>query len=94
MSVRSQILAQLEQVAREQDKPLVPLVDELPLLHSGLDSLCLAVLVARLEDTLGVDPFSNMENTGFPVTVGDLVRFYERAAQSQSDGVCSSSLSQ
>ena len=31
--------------------------DDLVLLDSGLDSLCFAILVARLEDELGVDPF-------------------------------------
>lgn len=79
MSVRSEILAQLEQVASEQDKPLAPLTDDLALLDSGLDSLCIAIAVARLEDTLGVDPFSTAEE-GFPVTVGDFISFYENAA--------------
>jgi hypothetical protein len=38
------------------------------------------VLVARLEDKLGVDPFTNSEDTTFPVTLSDLVRTYENAA--------------
>ena len=79
MCVRSQILEQLKQVAHEQNKPLVPLTDDLPLLNSGLDSLCLAVIVARLEDVLHVDPFSTNEDAEFPVTVGDFVRFYENS---------------
>jgi acyl carrier protein len=79
MSVRADILALFKQVAEEQHKTLAPLSDDLGLLESGLDSLCFAVIVARLEDTLGVDPFSSDEEVGFPVTVGDLIRLYERA---------------
>jgi acyl carrier protein len=79
--IRSAVMTQFEQVAKEQDKPLAPLVDNLALLDSGLDSLCLAIIVARLEDVLGIDPFSTGEETGFPVTVGDFINFYENAAK-------------
>jgi len=80
-SVRSSVIAQFEQVAREQKKTLAPLSDDLVLLDSGLDSLCLAILVARLEDALGVDPFGTAEDDDFPVTLGDFIRFYEDAAR-------------
>jgi hypothetical protein len=49
-------------------------------MNTGLDSLCFAVLVARLEDRLGVNPFSSSDNISFPVTLGDFVRVYENAA--------------
>jgi acyl carrier protein len=81
MSIRSEVINQFKQVAREQSKQLQPLEDDLPLLDSGLDSLCFALVVARLEDTLGVDPLSAAEDVRFPVTVGDFVRFYEHAAR-------------
>ena len=81
MSVRSNVISQLEQVAKEQNKRLAPLTDELVFLNSGLDSLCLAIIVARLEDVLGIDPFSAAEDADFPVTVGDFIRFYEDAAK-------------
>ena len=80
-SVRSKIAAQFEQVAKEQKKILAPLSDDLVLLESGLDSLCFAIIVARLEDALGVDPFSAAEDAEFPVTLGDFVKFYEDAAK-------------
>ena len=80
MSVRATVLHQFKQVAREQSKQLVPLDDDLPLLDSGLDSLCFAVLVARLEDKLGRDPFTASDDVAFPVTLGDFVSVYERAA--------------
>jgi len=79
MSVKGSVIAQFEQVAREQQKKLAPLSDDLVLLDSGLDSLCLAIVVARLEDSLGVDPFDSDEDAEFPVTVGDFIRLYEDA---------------
>ena len=79
MSVKGSVIAQFEQVAREQQKKLAPLSDDLVLLDSGLDSLCLAIIVARLEDSLGVDPFDSDEDAEFPVTVGDFIRLYEDA---------------
>lgn len=81
MSVRSQVLDQFQQVALEQGMGLGPLSDELPLLDLGLDSLCFAILVTRLEAVLGVDPFSTNEDAGFPVDLGGFIRFYENAVQ-------------
>jgi acyl carrier protein len=80
MTTKLTILAEMRKVADEQAKKLAPLTDDLVLLDSGLDSLCFAVLVARLEDTLGRDPFSTADDVAFPVTLGDFVRVYERAA--------------
>jgi acyl carrier protein len=81
MDIRTEITTQFEQVAQEQDKHLAPLTDNLTLLDSGLDSLCFAIVVARLENSLGADPFSDNEDARFPVTFGDFVRFYENAAK-------------
>jgi acyl carrier protein len=68
-------------VAREQKKPLAPLTDDLALTDSGLDSLCFAIVVVRLEAALGVDPFNTDEEVRFPVTLGDFIGFYENAAK-------------
>jgi hypothetical protein len=81
MSIRLEVIAQLTQVAQEQDKRLAPLVDDLALLDSGLDSMCFAIVVARLEDVVGIDPFSTAQETDFPVTLGEFIRFYENAAR-------------
>ena len=81
MLVRLTILSEIEKVAAEQNKTLHPLTDELVLLDSGLDSLCFAILVTRLEDELGFDPFTASEDTYFPVTLGDFIGFYEDAAK-------------
>ena len=80
MNIRATVLAEIKQVAAEQHKALAALTDDLPLLQSGLDSLCLAVLVARLSDELGIDPFDRADDeTGLPVTVGDFIALYEGA---------------
>ena len=81
MSMRSAIASQFQQVASEQERTLSPLSDELKLLQSGLDSLSFAIIVARLEDSLGIDPFRSSEAVEFPVTFGDFVRLYENFAQ-------------
>jgi hypothetical protein len=46
-----------EQVAAGQHRTLAPLSDELRLLDSGLDSLSFALIVERLENALGFEPF-------------------------------------
>ena len=81
MNVRKEIVTQFKQVAQEQNKRLAPLTDGLELLNSGLDSLCFAILVIRLEDSLGLDPFAAAEDDQFPVTFGDFVNLYEHVAK-------------
>lgn len=71
----------MQRIAAEQHVTLAPLSDDLNLLDSGLDSLCFAILVARLEDSLGVDPFTATDDVTFPVTLGDFVQAYENAAR-------------
>jgi acyl carrier protein len=77
MSIRSTIICQFEQVSQEKNIKLPPLTDNLVLLESGLDSLSLAIIVARLEDELGYDPFSTAEESEVPITLSDLIRMYE-----------------
>jgi len=87
MPIKSVIIGEWTEVAHEQNKQLAQLTDDLPLLDSGLDSLCLAIIVARLEDALGVDPFSASADFAFPVTFGDFVKVYEdAAARASGDG--------
>jgi len=81
MSIKLTIMDLMQQIAREHGKSLAPLRDDLVLLDSGLDSLGFAVLVARLEDTLGIDPFTAAEDAMFPLTLGDFVKVYESAQQ-------------
>ncbi len=75
-NIRQRVLAQFEQAAKDHNRKLSPLSDGLPLMESGLDSLCFAMVVARLEEELGFDPFAATD-VRFPVTVGEFIQCYE-----------------
>lgn len=80
MSVRKTVLEQVAIVATQQRKTILALTDDMPLVGSGLDSLCIALIVANLEDELGVDPFGLAGEVPMPETLGEFVSFYEKAA--------------
>ena len=82
MSIKATIISEMQRIAESEDKTLPPLTEDLVLLQSGLDSLGIAILVARLEESLGVDPFTNSDDIFYPVTLGDFIRSYERASGS------------
>lgn len=81
MSVREAIVSEFEQIAKEKNLRLPPLDNDLVLLDSGLDSLSFAVIVARLEDELGVDPFSGDDDAEIPITFANFVSLYENAVK-------------
>lgn len=54
------------------------LTDQSILLETGLDSLGFAILVARLEDEFGYDPFSLMDTPVYPRNLGEFVGIYEK----------------
>lgn len=78
--IRETILQHIRMIAALHKKPLAPLKDDLALAASGLDSLCIAMLVAALDDELDLDPFSGRSLTSFPVSLGDFIRLYEHEA--------------
>jgi acyl carrier protein len=86
MSIRATVASQFENVALEQKRKLTRLSDDLKLLDAGLDSLSFALIVVRLEETLGFDPFDAPDEMSFPVTFGDFVKLYENHGKSQSAG--------
>jgi hypothetical protein len=79
MPLRDTILKEIQSVAASQKKTVPPLTDALPLNDSGLDSLCFAILVSRLEDITGRDPLSEAQGGRFPRTIGEFVALYEDA---------------
>ncbi|HXD75604.1 MAG TPA: acyl carrier protein [Vicinamibacterales bacterium] len=83
MSLKAVVVSQIREIAEEDARSLPPLTDDLVLLDSGLDSLAIAILVARLEETLGFDPFTESDEVAYPVTLGDFIAFYEHAAASR-----------
>jgi acyl carrier protein len=80
VTIRSTIFSAMQQIAEEQKINLPPLEDTLSLHETGFDSLAFAILVARLEDDLGIDPFTIAEDAAFPSTVGDFIKAYEKAS--------------
>jgi acyl carrier protein len=81
MSIKSIIISQIQQIAQEFGNANLPaLTEDLVMTESGLDSLAVAILVTRLEDTLGVDPFTEPGDGSYPVTLGDFIQVYEHAA--------------
>jgi acyl carrier protein len=79
MSLRETTLCEIRAVAAEHGKVCAPLTDDLPLHDSGLDSLCFAILVVRLEDITGCDPLGSSQESRFPRTIGEFIALYEEA---------------
>ena len=79
MTIKDLVLNEIRRVAADHNKTLPPLTDNLLLTDSGLDSLCFAILVARLEDLTGRDPLGENDSKPFPRTIGELVALYEQA---------------
>ena len=77
--VRTVVAETFDEVAREQGVKLGALGADTRLIDLALDSLCLAVIVARLEERLGGDPFA-AEEVELPASFGDFVALYERSA--------------
>jgi acyl carrier protein len=79
MSTRDLIVSVFKKVAADQKRTLAPISDDLRMTDFGLDSLSFAIVVATLEDSLGVDPFNSAEWVDFPVTFGDFTQLYDHA---------------
>lgn len=69
----------MREIAADSERTLVePITRDTVLLESGLDSIGFAVLVARLEEELGYDPFVLSMEPFYPKTLGDFIDFYEQ----------------
>lgn len=80
-TLRDRILDDLRETAEMRGAEVrKDLRDDTVLLESGLDSLGFAILVARLEEELGYDPFVLMTEPVYPRTLGEFVAIYERYA--------------
>ena len=77
MKLREIILEQLAELFEEDEIPMPVITDATVLLETDLDSLGFAVLVTRLEELLGFDPFSMLDEPVYPTTFKDFVDVYE-----------------
>jgi len=85
MDIRSFVVSELKDLFEEDELEPVEFTDETVLLDTELDSLGFAVLVTRLEDMLGYDPFSLMDEPVYPETLGQFIAIYEKFAPSEQD---------
>jgi acyl carrier protein len=80
-NLRSNILTAIQEIAEITGSGLnTEIKDDTVLLDSGLDSLGFAILVSRLEEELGYDPFVLMQEAVYPKTFGEFVDIYKRYA--------------
>jgi acyl carrier protein len=84
-SIRQTIFDEISAVLKEAGKQIPDLAEGTSLMAGGLgmDSLDFAVLVVRLEQKLGCDPFNSATLERFPTTIGALVAVYENASSSK-----------
>lgn len=75
--IEQTIVEQLAIVAAESGLPaLADIGRDTLVFESGLDSLGFAILVAKLEDMLGFDPFAALAEPLYPSTVGAFIDVY------------------
>jgi acyl carrier protein len=74
--VREVITREITDLFVEEGKAAPQLQDDDILLESGLDSLGFAVIVTRLEESLGYDPFTEMDEPVYPQTLGEFIEVY------------------
>ena len=80
--IRTKIVSLMKEIAAQSGLELVQdLNDNTILLESGLDSLSFAILVAKLEEELGYDPFTLMDEPVYPQTLIELISIYEKFSQ-------------
>lgn len=79
-SLAQTIRGTFEEVLRQQLLPsdLGHLSEDTKLLDTGLDSLGFAIVVVKLEQTLGCDPFLASDEPYYPTTFGEFVNFYDK----------------
>ncbi len=70
------VLREVVKLLDEESSQKVEVTVQSGLVESGMDSLAFAVLVTRLEESLGFDPFLALEDEIFPRTVTELVDVY------------------
>jgi acyl carrier protein len=78
MKIREKILEVIHEAAAISGGDVGEINDSSVLLESGLDSLGFAILVSRLQEDLGFDPFAEMTDAVYPTTFKEFVNIYEK----------------
>jgi hypothetical protein len=77
MDLEQIVFDEIKQIAAEGGTPVnALLMRSTKVFESGLDSLGFAVLVAKLEERLGFDPFVAMPEPVYPATLGEFIDVY------------------
>jgi len=85
-ALRSKILAAFHEALEARQQHLsCELSDNAILLETGLDSLGFAILVVKLEEELGYDPFVMMKEQCYPRTLREFIDVYAKSYQNNHD---------
>lgn len=80
LGLREKIVTAIYEIADQRGVEIHQIEDDTVLLESGLDSLGFAILVVRLEEELGYDPFVMMDQPVYPRTLSEFIEIYQRFA--------------
>lgn len=79
VALENEIKKVFDDVWRQQMQTPPPKLERETLLATvGFDSLGFAIIVTRLDEILGFDPFSIAEDAYYPQTFGEFVSFYQK----------------
>ena len=77
LELKQLVISEMHEIAEQNFLNLIDtLEDNTVLLESGLDSMCFAALVVRLEILLEIDPFADSNVSYYPSTLIEFVNFY------------------
>lgn len=76
-SNREAVIDQISQVFLEEGVRYSHDMLKMGVMDVGVDSMTYAILVARLESSLGFDPFTERPNLPYPTTLEDFVDAYD-----------------
>lgn len=86
MNIEQIVMRAMRDVAELSDCRLIdPIEPDTLLLQSGLDSLGYAMLVAQLEEELGIDPFTELAIKVYPATFAEFVAIYAQGLEQTRD---------
>lgn len=77
IDIRNQVIKEIAEVFSAEGVEFDESMLSRPVMEIGVDSLAYAILVARLEQKFGQDPFTTNPELGYPELLEDFVKAYE-----------------